>query len=303
MIVIAASGDTWGISGPVFLGIYLTAVAVVAVGAAVDRARILAGPTGRPDHLDAQQVAYLAGGAQRALWAALSGLRASGIVGVSPDRRLAASGSLPAGGTPLDVAVHRAAYRRRTARELHLDAEVGAALTTLRDTLRQRGLLLTPAQRQRLRTGGIVLFGLEALGWIRVVAGLTNDRPVGFLIASLILTAVLAVVFFLAPRQTQAARAALRAQRRQHAHLTPTAAPAYATYGAAGAAMGVALFGTASLWAFDPAFAEQAEIQRQSAAGSTGGGATGGGDGGGSGGDGGGGCGGGGGGCGGGCGG
>lgn len=63
------------------------------------------------------------------------------------------------------------------------------------------------------------------------------------------------------------------------AHLSPTQAPASGTYGAAGAAMGVALFGTASLWALDPAFAAQAEIQRNYASASSGGYSDGGGHG------------------------
>jgi hypothetical protein len=57
--------------------------------------------------------------------------------------------------------------------------------------------------------------------------------------------------------------------RQSYQHLSPGQSPSYATYGAAGAAMGVALYGAASLYTMDPAFAAEAEIQRISASGGT----------------------------------
>jgi len=80
------------------------------------------------------------------------------------------------------------------------------------------------------------------------------------------------------PRRTRAARAALRSLRRRHNHLAPMYAPAYASYGAAGAAMGIAIFGPASLWAIDPGFAAEAGVAREmTASGTMGSGWTGGG--------------------------
>lgn len=103
---------------------------------------------------------------------------------------------------------------------------------------------------------------------LRLVSGLFSGRPVGYLLLTLVALLIVTLVLRRVPMLTRAGRAALRSVRSQHTHLAPASAPAYATYGAAGAAMGVALYGTASLWALDPGFAEQAEIQRQAAAGS-----------------------------------
>ena len=79
MIVHAASGDTWGISGPTFLRYYLAAAIVVVAIAAYHRLRLLAAPAQTAlDPLGPQQVAYLNGGPQLAVHAALGGLRGSG---------------------------------------------------------------------------------------------------------------------------------------------------------------------------------------------------------------------------------
>ncbi|MER7420803.1 TIGR04222 domain-containing membrane protein [Micromonospora peucetia] len=303
MTVLAAPGDTWGISGPAFLGVYLLAAVVIIVGTVVHRLTVLSGPSvNGVGQLGPQQVAYLNGGEQLAIWASLGGLRSSGAIGVRPDRRLATGGSLPAGITPLDQAIHFAASRNATTRELRRDEWVRRALDQLRTSLEQRGLALAPARRSTLRRGAFLLCALLLVGILRIFAGLANDRPVGWLVLSQIPLIVAAILLYRVPWRTRAATLTLRSLRRQHTYLAPASAPAYATYGAAGAAMGVALFGTASLWAMDPGFAAQAEIQRQAISGT--GGSSGGDGGGSSGGDGGSSCGGGGscgGGCGGGC--
>ncbi|MFF3854760.1 TIGR04222 domain-containing membrane protein [Micromonospora sp. NPDC002575] len=280
MRVLAASGDTWGIPGPTFLGFYLLAGLVVVVGAIVHRRRVLAGPpaVGSPQ-LGPQQVAYLNGGNQLAVWTSLGGLRGTGVIGVRADRRLAVGGPLPAGATPLDRAVHHAANQGLYARELGRDRWVTQALEQLRQGLEQQGFALTAAQRHAARRGSYLLFTLVALGLFRIIAGLSNDRPVGFLVLAVIPLAIVSALIARVPWRTRAADRALRELRRTNVHLAPASAPAYATYGAAGAAMGVALFGTAALWAMDPGFAEQAEIQRQALAGtgsSSGGGCGGG---------------------------
>lgn len=284
MILHAASDDTWGISGPTFLRYYLAAAIVVVLIAAYHRVRLAAGSTGAmtADPLGPQQVAYLNGGPRLAVHAALGGLRASGAIGVRPDRRLTTIGSTPTGLTPLDQAVHWAAHQHVRVGDLPQDERVRTALHQIRNGLEQRGLLTDDGQRARARFWATFLIALLGLGVLRLVSGLFNGHPVGYLLLTLVPLLIITLVLRRAPMLTRAGRSALRSVRREHTHLAPASAPAYATYGAAGAAMGVALYGTASLWALDPGFAEQAEIQRQAASGSgwTGGsdGSSGGGD-------------------------
>ncbi|MBQ0906297.1 TIGR04222 domain-containing membrane protein [Micromonospora sp. U21] len=285
MIVYAASGDTWGIPGPTFLRLYLVATAVTVALAVFHRVRLAAGSVDAPaGPLGPQQVAYLNGGPRLAVHAALGGLRGSGAIGVGPDRRLVTTGPTPSGLTPLDQAIHWAAHQRARATDLPQDRRVREALDQLQAGLEQRGLLRSRAQYDTARRWAGFVFALLGLGVFRLVSGLFNDRPVGYLMLVLIPVLVAALLLRRVPRRTRAGRAALRDVRRQHTHLAPASSPAFATYGAAGAAMGVALYGTVSLWALDPGFAEQAEIQRQAASGSGWSGSSGGasGDGGGS---------------------
>ncbi|WP_433125758.1 TIGR04222 domain-containing membrane protein [Micromonospora sp. CA-240977] len=265
MIVNAASGDTWGIPGPTFLRFYLVAAVVVVAVAVAYRIRLAAGSNVAmtADPLGPQQVAYLNGGPRLAVHAALGGLRGSGAIGVRPDRRLTTVGSAPTGLTPLDEAIHWAAHKHARVGDLPQDDRVRVALHQIRYGLEQRGLLTDDAQRARARFWTTILIALLGLGVLRLFSGLFSGRPVGYLLLTLVALLIVTLVLRRAPVLTRAGRSAVRDIRRQHTHLAPASAPAYATYGAAGAAMGVALYGTASLWALDPGFAEQAEIQRQ----------------------------------------
>lgn len=271
MNILAASGDTWGIPGPLFLKLYLMVAAVAVVGTLLHRRRTTAGPPTPPGPTSSpQQVAYLNGGDQLAVWSALGGLRAAGAIDVRPDRRLIAAGPTPTGVTPLDHAIRHAARQPVAARKLGRDSGVARALEQLRLGLEQRGLLIDADGVRALRRGRNLLLALLALGVVRLVAGLINGRPVGWLLLALAGLGVAFALLARTPRRTRAANVLLRRLRSSSHHLSPDSAPAYATYGAAGAAMGVALFGTASLYALDPGFAAQAEIQRQALSASSG---------------------------------
>lgn len=293
MVLLAAPSNTWGIPGPVFLGLYLVTAAVLVAIALLRRNEVLSGSAYDADLLGPQQVAYLHGGRPLAVWTALAGLRSAGAINAGPDRRLTASDSLPSGSTSLDRAIHLAASRGLRAQELSRDRGVRHAVHQLRADLARHGLALSAEQRAALRNTALLPTGLFAVGMLRLGAGLANERPVVWLFLTQVALLVVIVLLFRRPWRTRTADRVLRRLRHRHTHLAPHHNPAYATYGAAGAAMGVALFGTAALWAMDPGFAEQAQIQQQFLAGGSaagGGGTAGAGSGDGGGGGGGGGC-------------
>jgi uncharacterized protein (TIGR04222 family) len=294
MNVYAAAGDTWGIPGPVFLFAFAAGAVTLVVWGLIHRARVFRGATTvHLSQLGPQQVAYLNGGDRLAVYSSLSALRGAGVVGVAPDNTLTPTAPMPAGVTPLDQAIYNAAGKRLRARHLVADQWVRGALDQLRDQLERAGLVPTADDRRAARLGGSLLLPLLLVGVVRIAAGLANERPVGGL--TWICVGVLVAGLLLrrgGPRRTSAARRALAELRRRNIHLAPASRPAVATYGATGAAMGVALFGVGSLWAMDPAFAAEAEIERQTSFGgsSSSGSGCGGGGGGGDGGGGGGGC-------------
>lgn len=295
-----APGYTWGISGPTFLLAYAV-LAVVAVVAVTRVRRALADVPARPtDGLDRQpyDVAYLNGGAELALCAALSAMHRSGTIAVEGRGTVVAAARPDPRSDELERAVHHAAARPLPRRQLAQVGAVASALARIESRLVAAGLLLDEPRRSRIRSACWPTFAVAALGLVRIVAGTVNGRPVGFLVVLVLAVLGVGVGQLVAVRRrSPAGNAALCTLTARHHALSPSMRPDWAVYGPAGAALAVGVFGLSALWTADPAFAGELELSRATAAGS---GVTGGsgGDGGSGGGDsGGGGCGGGGGGC------
>jgi uncharacterized protein (TIGR04222 family) len=281
MAVLSAPGDTWGISGPDFLRVYLGAGLVFLVIAIAIRLSVTrAGGTGSGRTPSAPEVAFLVGGRTQAIYSSVAALRAAGAIGTGSGRALSATGPQPDGATPLDVAVYDAAQRGVAMGRLSNDYRVRTALGELQSRVATSGWLLDPSERARARLGSLLLLGLTGFGVVRIAAGVANDRPVGYLVGLAIVTLLLALVFFAAPRVSRAGRSVLAETRARNRHLALRQAPSWSTYGMAGAAMGVALYGAAALWVADPSFAASVGLHR-AAAGSGGGDSGGGGCGGG----------------------
>jgi uncharacterized protein (TIGR04222 family) len=291
-------GDTWGISGPTFLALY-TLLAVL-VGAwwlwtrgQARAARSVKQPSGDLTRYP-QDVAYLNGGASLAIFSALSAMRMHGWVTLSGGAVVAA-GQVGPGASELERAIHRTATQpvRRVA--LPAQAPVATALKAMVQRLTRAGLLVPDAARTRLRWIAGWMVALAALGLFRMLAGLGNQRPIGYLVLLFLLVLVAATVMFLAlPRRTRLGDEVLGELRSRQHDLNPSSKPDWTVYGPVAAAMGVGLFGVDALWASDPAMATELAAHRMSASGGySGGGADGGGSscgGGGCGGGGGGGC-------------
>jgi uncharacterized protein (TIGR04222 family) len=271
MLDLAAPEDTWGIAGQDFLNAYIGALAVFVVAAIALR---IAATRGSGDTYPPQptpnQVALLEGGPARAVYAALAGLRAAGIVEIGELRQLMVTGPAPAGLSRLDHAVYDAARRNVQVRSLEADPAVRSALAELADAVGRAGWVVEASRRSRARLGAWLVLGLAVFGLVRIAAGIANDRDVLYLVALASIAFVAGIYLLQVPRRSAAGRRAVATVRSAHGHLAPSQAPAWATYGLSGAAMGVALYGTTSLWAADPEFAEQAGIRQGTDTGSSG---------------------------------
>ena len=298
------SDDTWGISGPTFLLAYVV-LAFAVVVAAVRTRRALTDsaqrPTGRLDERP-YDVAYLNGGADLALTAALSAMHRTGTIATAGRGVVVASARPDARADELERSVHHAAATAVPRRQLAAAGAVASALHRIEQRLIAAGLLLSGERRARIRLVGGWVLVVAALGLARTVAGVANGRPAGFLIVLVALLLVVGVLLVArVPRRTRAGDALLRRLAADHYALAPSMRPDWDVYGPAGAALSIGVFGVGALWAADPAFATELAAQRAASQSAAAGGYAGGGDSGG-GGDGGGGSGcGGGGGCGGGC--
>jgi uncharacterized protein (TIGR04222 family) len=264
------SGDTWGISGPVFLLVYVVLAIVVTVLVRRTRRALIDVTPSRPVDRLAERpydVAHLNGGADLALCAALSAMRHSGTIAPAGRGMVVAAQRPDPRADELERAVHHAAVAPVPRRQLAQAGAVASALHRIESRLVDAGLLLTPQQRDRIRRTAGWTLAVAVLGAIRIIAGLANGHPVGFLfVAVAVLVGMTVALAVSAPRRTRAGDEALRRLADEHHALSPATGPDWAVYGPAGAALAVGVFGVGALWAADPAFAGELAMQRAAAA-------------------------------------
>lgn len=198
-----AGGNPLALNAMAFLGWYWMMLLVLAGVAALLRLfrgslSVGARPsTGLAE--DPYAMAYLAGGPQRVVDAAIASLVQQGALRVNAVTRELISERESLQGQPkierqvrgLLRGSHRitdaARFRRRLQRELHL------SLASLRDRLLHAGLLARPTLQAKAVTPLTICFAvLLGVGAIRLITGVAAGRPVGFLVVSMIVTGIAA---------------------------------------------------------------------------------------------------------------
>ncbi|MBW0119357.1 TIGR04222 domain-containing membrane protein, partial [Pseudonocardia abyssalis] len=233
------AGDTWGISGPEFLLGYLLLAAVVGVAAVRHRRALAEGPD-RPAHdLGGHDVAYLNGGADLAVTSALTAMHLTGTV--APVKgSIHAVGRLAPGADALERAVHFTTGSPVQRSRLPLHGPVRSALDGIEKRLVAAGLLLSEPRRRAIRATGWWLGAVALLGLLRLLAGVAESRPVGFLVVALLAVSLVTVVLLVrAPRRTRAGDRLLARLAQEHHALAPAQRPDWVAYGPATAALGV----------------------------------------------------------------
>ena len=270
MALTAATAGTWGISGPEFMLVYL-AIAVGVLVAGTRARRALADPeaTSPVGDLSARphDVAYLNGGADLAVYSALSAMHLRGTITTS-DGTVRAAGRLEPDADGLEKAIHFTAGSPVHRRRLPFHRPVQTALSTIDGRLVATGLLLSEDQRLQIRRIGFWMLAVAGLGLVRLLAGIAEAQPVGYLLMALLaVTVIAAVQLSRAPRRTRLGDRMLEHLRAEHHTLAPSLRPDWHVYGPAGAALSIGVFGTSALWASDPAFAHEIAAQRATAGG------------------------------------
>jgi uncharacterized protein (TIGR04222 family) len=254
-------------TGPILAWAYLAGAAVIVIGVLVWRRRLDSGPgTGAARPPEPVEVGYLDGGPALAVAAALAALRSTSAIDAGPGGALQISGPTPDTAGDLERAVHDAAGRRATPGGLAGDPQVVAALDAMRVRLTREGWLHGRRTRRHLRGVSALIVAWAAVGLVGIIVGTRNGRPVGYLAIATALVAVVGLPLLLsAPKASRAARRYAYQLRITNPQLAPKNVPSLAAYGSGAAALSVALYGTAALWAADPAFASQARIAREAA--------------------------------------
>ncbi|ONH22130.1 hypothetical protein BL253_36615 [Pseudofrankia asymbiotica] len=271
----AADSPTWGISGPAFAVGYLVALVLVALGVMLVRWRLRAPAVGSPvwpprrsdAGLAPEELAFLAGGARRAVETTVVALREQGLAasGAGTGRVVTAGAPGPGTLTPFQRAVRDRSGAAAGVRMSTLTSMVVNSPAT--DDLRRRlvglGLVVTPARARMHRKFAWWPTAFLVVGFIRLVTGASRHHPVGVLAVELILTVVIAIVAALRTRfevLTSRGRGLLATARRVSTPLRTGSLPGQR-------AQAYALFGAAAIWAADSDLARQLGFPQPSASG------------------------------------
>ncbi|WP_069161371.1 TIGR04222 domain-containing membrane protein [Nocardia altamirensis] len=289
---LVSAGDTWGISGPEFLRLYVLFVVLAVLLGIWLRLRVTRGAIDNQgiaqpgSELSAPEVAMLFDD-KRAVLTALAQLRSRDLIDSAAVPRRPMEQTDRQGLDPFTLSVYERITSGVKPTVASLTAGSSADVRQLRDSMIKRGYFPDADFRRKLWDAGLPVLIVGGVGVVRFIAGTLNDNPVAFLGLALLVQALCYWFLTGKPRLTPLGRLARTNAMRNNGHLRPSNSPAYATYGVNSAALAAAIFGGAALISLDPGFAQAVEPP-SSSSGSDGGG--GGSDGGGGGGCGGGGC-------------
>jgi uncharacterized protein (TIGR04222 family) len=234
--------------GPQFLALYVVLFAIAIIAALVIR-RQLRAPNDRVDvrYLDLQpmEVALLAEGEEHVARAALASLAQRDLLAVDAQtKKFRAKGQATSDATRFEQRIHAA--MGQTGRSFEEVADLtrlwaGSAWARLESL----GLLIASAERWKLAAYPAIILGfLLLIGIVKVIVGVSRDRPVGNLVLLCVMT-VAAIFFFLGstPRRSVRGEQALANLRVRNSGLRITVAANPARVAPDDFSLAVALFG------------------------------------------------------------
>jgi uncharacterized protein (TIGR04222 family) len=238
--------------GPEFLWVYVCLVTAAALlGLFTSRlVRSEGRLPWRAEELGPLELAYLQRGGRGVLEAALASLHQRGVVGPGLEkgevRRVLPSAEDV---DELEELVFRSIHDSGSTSLSTLEPLVEAACEPMRESLLSRGLLVEGARAFFAQwAAAIFLTPIMAIGGVKLVTGLGDGRPVGFLAITLILSVLAYNLTLRPPIRTVEADLILAGARHRHASLKETARSSHASLLDPGdVAMIAALFGVVAL--------------------------------------------------------
>ncbi len=148
--------------------------------------------------LDPYETAYLAGGNERLMQTVITRLALEEHIKLNPDRSLAVNQPLPIDAPTIERNVFDAISSN--GRLGVLRSKMKSVAQTVHDRLVEQGLIINAAQSHKMRLYPTLLILLSVgLGCMKIWVGLSRGRPVGFLVVSCVVLAIVASFFYAAP--------------------------------------------------------------------------------------------------------
>jgi uncharacterized protein (TIGR04222 family) len=240
-----------------FFGLWFLFILSHFLGAGIQQA--LRNPAPRRSRTDGElspcDVAYLSGGAERALLSALTALRVAELVAVD-DRTVRAIGRP----RPELDALQRAVLAATTApvpRSLLPDRPpIAAALAAIEIRLVEQGLLLSGGRRSLIRLVGLLPLAVAAAVLVKTVFVVVETHSLFIGIFGLAAAAYAVRYFRQLPRRSKRGDRSLNELRRRHSALSPQRRTSGSDDDATGAALSVGIFGHEAVRSCDPGLAE-----------------------------------------------
>jgi uncharacterized protein (TIGR04222 family) len=227
-----------------------------------------------PD-LDAYDMAFLAGGKNRALFAAIANLTRYGAIEIDEKEHRLRRAILSGPAHPFEAGIHQKimAQPGSTFKDISDQCPDLPEYARIEQRLNELGLLTTERWNTCYLPMLIALIG-PAIGFIKIGIGIAHGKPVGILVLLSIISLVTALWFSIRPHRTRRGEAILTRLRAEHASLEREVAAGVNSVAPLALPLAVGLFGPSIL--NGTALAKLDEQLQANAGGSMGGGCGGG---------------------------
>lgn len=187
--------ETWGLTGPQFLVLYLAGLVVsILVAVLAHRQVRRAGPATTTGRLSPDDIAYLAGGGGQVVLAAVARMLERGMLRAARDGTITVTQVLPQHPLDREIAahLHRTGSGTSRLRWLRDRFQHHKLVNQVRNRLVSLGLVVSQRQQRTARLTGAFVFGLLfVIGVARYSAGQAAGKPTGYLTALLTINVLL----------------------------------------------------------------------------------------------------------------
>ncbi len=254
VVPLLALANPLDMRGPEFLQLFVTLMVVGVAAALVLRYLLRGAQDDSRQALDEYQTAYLAAGVEGTVRAGVAALvdqkvlevgRASGKV--SNDYRIAVRNCIPADSCELEQRIVAACGEPGGVHFARVIEYAKPAAEKIGYRLEAWGLIVPRSGVHSSQWIPVVAMLLTtSIGWAKLVVGVERNKPVGFLVAMLVVSTIIAALFFMRPHRTRAGDQLLSKLRQQHARL-PRSCASGESLSATDIALMAGLFGMGGL--------------------------------------------------------